>query len=322
MTTEYSIEPWLSNDFEQLTKIIHSTESCAILLYGKANLGKRDLARHIISYDICQAATGKPCGGCNSCVLHNAGTNPDVMEIILDSDASSRWINIDMVRGISTFLSTNAMYSKRKIVLIPQADILNLNASNALLKSIEEPSVSTLFVLVSNSLNKILPTLRSRCIKYHVATPRRHDVLSFYLTHNPHDKTAFWLDFYEKSPKATMVFDMEELEQIIDYLIHPSIDNIFNLSSIFDGKKYTLGFFVEFMLKWLCELEQYRLDLPLHIFQYFSDKLVVIKHKINYIKLNSLFDRLLFLEKWENHPFNYRLQIENVLFKYQQIFVK
>lgn len=72
-------------------------------------------------------------------------------------------ITVDEVRRLKSFLSLRSGISSSKIVIVDPADELNLNAANAILKSIEEPSSQTYFFLITSNPDNLLPTIRSRC---------------------------------------------------------------------------------------------------------------------------------------------------------------
>ena len=72
-------------------------------------------------------------------------------------------ISVDEVRRLKGFLSLSAEEGGRRVVIVDSADELNLNAANALLKSLEEPPPRTLFLILSASPGRLLPTIRSRC---------------------------------------------------------------------------------------------------------------------------------------------------------------
>ncbi len=72
-------------------------------------------------------------------------------------------ITVDEVRRLRSFLSHQAEEGQWRIVLVDQADDLNVNAANALLKSLEEPPTRTIFLLLSSQPGRLLPTIRSRC---------------------------------------------------------------------------------------------------------------------------------------------------------------
>ena len=90
-------------------------------------------------------------------------THPDFLRISLEEKKTN--IPVAEIRKIQIFLSTKPIFSKKKVVIIEDAETLNINASNALLKILEEPSDSTNIILVSRSIGNIIQTIRSRCFK-------------------------------------------------------------------------------------------------------------------------------------------------------------
>ena len=85
---------------------------------------------------------------------------------LLENSDNEENIKIDDVRNIKKFLNKSTYKSNIKIVLIDNAEYLNINSSNALLKSLEESNNNTFFFIVHNSANKILDTIKSRCIQF------------------------------------------------------------------------------------------------------------------------------------------------------------
>ncbi|MFN3868696.1 MAG: DNA polymerase III subunit delta', partial [Hyphomicrobiaceae bacterium] len=78
-------------------------------------------------------------------------------------------ISVDDVRRLRTFLGLRAAEGAWRVVIVDSADELNVNAANALLKSLEEPPPRTLFVLISAEPGRLLPTIRSRCRRLDLA---------------------------------------------------------------------------------------------------------------------------------------------------------
>ena len=85
---------------------------------------------------------------------------------MLEDNALEENIKIEKVRSNLRFLSKTTYYSNIKIVLIDNAEYLNTNSSNALLKALEESNDWTYFFIIHNSANKILDTIKSRCIEF------------------------------------------------------------------------------------------------------------------------------------------------------------
>jgi DNA polymerase-3 subunit delta' len=96
-----------------------------------------------------------------------AGSHPDLMRLErLTREGGTelaRSISVDQVRGLQRLFATTASMSPRRAVVIDAIDDLERNAANALLKNLEEPPPDTLFLLVSHSPERLLPTIRSRC---------------------------------------------------------------------------------------------------------------------------------------------------------------
>jgi DNA polymerase-3 subunit delta' len=97
-----------------------------------------------------------------------AGSHPDLMRLerLAKENGSgefARSINVDQVRGLSRLFATTASMSPWRVLIIDAIDDLERPAANALLKNLEEPPPSSLFLLVSHASERLLPTIRSRC---------------------------------------------------------------------------------------------------------------------------------------------------------------
>jgi DNA polymerase-3 subunit delta' len=97
-----------------------------------------------------------------------AGSHPDLMRLerLAKENGSgelARSITVDQVRGLSRLFATTASMSPWRVVVIDAIDDLERPAANALLKNLEEPPPSSLFILVSHASERLLPTIRSRC---------------------------------------------------------------------------------------------------------------------------------------------------------------
>ena len=85
---------------------------------------------------------------------------------LLDNSSSDGNIKIEQTRNLLKFLNKTSYYKKLKIVLIDNAELLNSNSSNAMLKAFEEPSINTHFFIINNEPSGIIDTIKSRCIKF------------------------------------------------------------------------------------------------------------------------------------------------------------
>lgn len=105
---------------------------------------------------------GDACGTCRSCERITRGVHVDVLTVAPDDKAS---IKIDVIREVLARTSYRPYEGRRRVVLIRDADTLELSAQNALLKSLEEPPDATMFVLVTSVPGALLPTVRSRTMR-------------------------------------------------------------------------------------------------------------------------------------------------------------
>lgn len=87
---------------------------------------------------------------------------------VLENESFESNIKIDRVRNLIKFVNMTSLSNKFKIILIDNAEYLNINSSNALLKIIEEPPLNTFFFIIHNNNKFLLNTIKSRCIKFNL----------------------------------------------------------------------------------------------------------------------------------------------------------
>ena len=154
--------PWQDSLWQQLAG--RKQHAHAYLLHGPAGIGKRALAERLMASLLCQRPTAQDaCGECKSCLLLKAGSHPD--NYILEPEEADKAIKVDQVRDLVSFVVQTAQMGGRKVVLIEPVESMNVNAANALLKSLEEPSGDTVLLLVSHQTSRLLPTIKSRCVQ-------------------------------------------------------------------------------------------------------------------------------------------------------------
>lgn len=154
--------PWQQALLQQLAG--RTQHAHAYLLHGPQGIGKRALAERLMALLLCQRPAGlEACGQCKSCLLLAAGSHPD--NYVLQPEEADKPIKVDQVRDLVSFVVQTAQLGGRKVVLIEPVEAMNINAANALLKSLEEPSGNTILLLVSHQPSRLLPTIKSRCVQ-------------------------------------------------------------------------------------------------------------------------------------------------------------
>lgn len=315
------IYPWQESDYKYLVGL-EGNMPHAVILYSGANLGVESLAINWSKYVLCDNKTsGLACGKCNSCILLVDGNHPDFYSVYDEVDEEKKQITVDDVRKVVNFLTVGPHLGQKKIVFIEDGSRLNLNSANALLKILEEPPSFALFIILINNLGNVLPTIKSRAMKYHVTKPDITVAIK-YLANSNIENIEFWLKFYDNCPLFETPISGAEMQQIVATLSLPSIDNIYNTTATFDGKKVEFGFILNFLNKWISDLVSRKLGGKLEYFDAYSSEVSRILDKLVLEKAFYLLDQINFFLRWEKHPLNYKLQIENLFFKYQQIFVK
>lgn len=133
----------------------------AIIIEGEEGTGKATLAKYISAAAVCPSAA-KPCGACKSCHIVEVGSHPDVFTV--SPEEGKKTISVDAIRNLRNEAYLKPNISDRRVFIITPADAMNEVSQNALLKVLEEPPASAVFLLVTDRASLLLPTVRSRCV--------------------------------------------------------------------------------------------------------------------------------------------------------------
>ncbi len=158
---------WLANALKQ------GRLASTFLFVGKDGIGKRTMAKLLAKSLFCKnsdrASLGF-CGRCEACVQVDASTHPDLIEIRKPADRATIPVELligppeaRMREGLCHDIRLKAFYGGRKVAILDDADTLQEEGANCLLKTLEEPPPGSVLILIGTSEQKQLPTIRSRC---------------------------------------------------------------------------------------------------------------------------------------------------------------
>lgn len=166
----------IKTHFRQAIKA--GTTSHAYIIEGEKSSGKMMLAKAFAKALLCDNFEEEPCGICPACLKVESGSHPDVIYV---NHEKQNLISVDEIRTqVDNDILIKPYEAAHKVYIIDESDLMNKQAQNAILKTIEEPPSYGVILLLTDNSNKLLPTIRSRCIKLSMV-PVSHQVLQKYL---------------------------------------------------------------------------------------------------------------------------------------------
>ncbi len=154
--------PWQKTNWQTLTSSQQNKRLAhGLLFHGAKGTGKKAFAIEFAHWLLCeQPLSEKSCGECKSCKMIEADSNPDL--VFLQPEEEGKAIKVDQIRELIQKISLTSHSAGYRVVIISPADALNINASNSLLKTLEEPPENTILILISDKPSQLMPTIRSR----------------------------------------------------------------------------------------------------------------------------------------------------------------
>ena len=157
--------------------------SHAYILTGEAGMGRKSIANAFAMTLLCEKGGSEPCMICHSCKQVMSGNHPDLIYVTHEKQGS---IGVDDVREqINDTIMIRPYSSYYKIYIVDEAEKMNQQAQNALLKTIEEPPAYAVILLLTTNADSFLPTILSRCITLNLKVVKE-DVIKSYLMKTYH----------------------------------------------------------------------------------------------------------------------------------------
>ena len=181
-----TLAPWLEDAWRSLSERMQNARlPHALLLSGAAGLGKRAMADALVTAALCENrnADGHACASCRACLLMAAGSHPDRVHLSFEMRDDGKTLRteivIEQIRKLSQRLSLSSQFGGLQLVIIDPAERMNASAANALLKTLEEPSASTMIILISDQPSRLPATIRSRCQRLQIKPPSHTQAMSW-----------------------------------------------------------------------------------------------------------------------------------------------
>jgi DNA polymerase-3 subunit delta' len=310
--------------------------SHAWLIHGLAGTGKRQFALAGAASLLCEAPrNGLACGHCAACLWVAAGNHPDLRRIRPDAvaveeggeaeeeaaaatkAAPSRDIRVDQLRALNSWFNTATHRGGWRVAVLYPAQALNAISANALLKVLEEPPQHTVFLLVADAPDRLLPTLVSRCRRLPLAIPARDEALAW-LAGQGVAQAEPWLAAAGGAPLAALDLARSRGAACPEWLGRL-------LSALAQGKAPDIGALADELEKeapavWLDALQRLFLDLLLAAssapLRYFPQAERDIRRAAGHAGLASLGETGRWLGQQRalaGHPLNARLFVHAVL---------
>lgn len=165
---------------EELADTIKSNNvSHSYLFAGPEGIGKKLFAKEFAKACLCLSEE-KPCSKCSSCVKFDGENNPDYKEIGPDGNS----IKIAQIRELQERIYEKPIDSSKKVIVIDDSDKMTEEAQNGLLKTLEEPPEYAIIILIATNENKLLNTVKSRCLKISFSAIADSEVKKYILQNN------------------------------------------------------------------------------------------------------------------------------------------
>jgi len=321
---------------EALARLLASRERMphALLLQGRAGIGKVEFARALAAAVLCESPRGGlACGQCVSCHWLAQGNHPDYREIVPEAaaedeegeepsrpdKAKSLVIKIDQVRAVADFIALTTHRDGYRVLLIHPAEAMAAAAANALLKTLEEPPPRTLIVLVSGQPARLLPTIRSRCRQVTLHAPERAAALRWLASEGVAGAEEALAAAGGAPLLARDLAQPEEAElrrRIVNELARPGGADAMQLAAALD--KGALPRLVFWMQTWVHDLVRVRAagEPRHHIAQ-----AQALRSRARGARIDALFDLdqdLVEARRLISHPLNARLVAEHLLMSYNR----
>jgi DNA polymerase-3 subunit delta' len=343
------IYPWQQESWRALQDM-RARLPHALLLHGPVGIGKTRFAEAFARSLLCETPTadGHGCGTCLSCGWFEQYSHPDYRRVrpeMLDEDeagegadgeaveepkkaaktkAPSKDIRIDQIRALGDFMNISTHRQGKRVVLLYPAEALNGAAANALLKTLEEPPPETMIVLVSNSLDRLLPTILSRCRKFALPMPGQAEALAWLKTQGIQKAGDAELYLAEQGGSPLAALEQAEggsrevLDEFLAHLARPGVEAALKTADRL--AKTPPAELVGLLQRWLYDLSAYQLSGRIRYYPRYRKELAALAARVQTGDLLRAVKATNDRRAIADHPLAAKLFIEEMLLQYAALF--
>ena len=344
-----SLYPWQSSVWQQL-QAMRARLPHALLLHGPAGIGKTAFAEAFAQSLLCEApaAEGHSCGVCVSCGWFGQYAHPDYRRVrpgLLDEEAAgegeegeaveevkevkkagksakpSKEIRVDQIRALADFMNISTHRQGKRVVVLYPAEAMNGITANALLKTLEEPPPNTVIILVSNSLDRLLPTILSRCRKLALPLPSQAEALAWLKAQGIADGDM-WLAEQGGAPLTALAqaqgAEREVIDEFLAHLARPGVEAALKTADRLS--KAPPPELVGLLQRWLYDLVATRLGGTIRYYPRYRKELAALAQRVatgDLLQAVKAVDRRRGIA---DHPLAPKLFIEDMLLEYAALF--
>ena len=258
--------------------------SHAYILNGERGSGKKMLASLFATTLLCEKQGPDPCNECHSCRQAESGNHPDIIRVTHEKPNT---ISVeDIRRQVNEDIQIRPYQGPYKIYIIAEADLMTVQAQNALLKTIEEPPAYAVIFLLTENAEALLPTITSRCVMLKLRNIRDTLIRKYLMEtmHVPDYKADMCTAFAQGNMgRAIMLASSdhfneirEEAVQLLKYINEMDISEITKAIRKIGTYKLEINDYLDIIMIWYRDVLLYKATKDM-------DK-VVFKDQISYIQ--------------------------------------
>jgi DNA polymerase-3 subunit delta' len=367
------IAPWLQPIWDGINL---ATFSSAVLLYGQSGIGKFEFSIELAKALLCEASAtvAKPCNHCEACRWFDSGNHPDFIALVpethrkqlphgdfegdidspkkakssqADSDGDApekkekKSISIEDARGAIEGLSIGSHRGGNRVILVYPLEMLRADSANTLLKSLEEPPKNTIFILLADRLDRVLPTIRSRCRLLSAPRPDRliglqwlrtqlsnasdlkindADIESIYDEQGgaPYAVLDSLIARHNKDEKDELTIAIQASRYLLQAMSQGARMNWLDAAEKTQKARYSV--LLATMQRWVSDLQSSAQMGEPRYYPKHQAAIQALAQQARLPKLLRFWKSLIQARRHENHPLATRIQLEALLSQYQQLF--